>query len=201
MARRKKLDVCGRGGNWIVEHGITGFQLTGNNVNEEKGLSYEVIYLWRMADSLYEYFQGIPSPRCQKVHVLSPLNPQNLDLLFSGTVRAAGGTKLTLEPEGQHLTCFAGGMVGIAAKISTGLRTSKSPAQMTAVSGLTSRHPRNNARNLASGSCGASDDDCKWNQTRWYESVGQHHGKTDRQVIKDISKVNISAGFTAYTDG
>src|SRR5690625_4350810 len=40
------------------------------------------------------------------------------DILISGSVRASGGMKKpVLNPGGQHLTCFVGGMVGIGAKI------------------------------------------------------------------------------------
>lgn len=39
------------------------------------------------------------------------------DILISGLFRADGSTTPVLEASCQHLVCFAGGMVGIAAKI------------------------------------------------------------------------------------
>ncbi|KAK2877217.1 hypothetical protein FQN49_001341 [Arthroderma sp. PD_2] len=46
-----------------------------------------------------------------------PLTEDGDDILFSGTVRAMSRSTITLEPESQHLTCFAGGMLAIGAKI------------------------------------------------------------------------------------
>ena len=47
-----------------------------------------------------------------------PMLPANNDILLSGTVRVdAVDGRVTLDPEGQHLACFTGGMVDLAAKI------------------------------------------------------------------------------------
>ena len=86
-----------------------------------------------MSDSLYEYFPKqylllgglLSQPRTlyekfidvAKQHMFFRVyNPKNEKLTFSGDVRVSGGT-VTMFPRGQHLTCFTGGMVGLAAKI------------------------------------------------------------------------------------
>jgi mannosyl-oligosaccharide alpha-1,2-mannosidase len=46
-----------------------------------------------------------------------PMNPDNLDILLSGSVEVQFESKIKLKPEGQHLTCFVGGLVAIASKI------------------------------------------------------------------------------------
>ena len=47
-----------------------------------------------------------------------PMTPDMPDILISGLARAEGsGAAPTLDPNSQHLVCFTGGMVGIAAKI------------------------------------------------------------------------------------
>ena len=88
-----------------------------------------------LSDSLYEYlpkqhlllngldpqYRNLYSNaiREAKQHLFfRPLNPQNADILVSGSARISGATGRTkLEPQGQHLACFTGGMVGLAAKI------------------------------------------------------------------------------------
>jgi mannosyl-oligosaccharide alpha-1,2-mannosidase len=46
-----------------------------------------------------------------------PMNKEGADILISGNVRANSETDITLDAQGQHLSCFAGGMMGIASKI------------------------------------------------------------------------------------
>jgi mannosyl-oligosaccharide alpha-1,2-mannosidase len=49
-----------------------------------------------------------------------PMTKDQKDILFSGNVDSDGKTpldQLKTQPEAQHLGCFAGGMVGIAAKM------------------------------------------------------------------------------------
>ena len=45
-----------------------------------------------------------------------PMNKDNLDILLSGTIKV-NESRIDLDPQGQHLACFVGGMMGIAAKI------------------------------------------------------------------------------------
>jgi mannosyl-oligosaccharide alpha-1,2-mannosidase len=45
-----------------------------------------------------------------------PMTPDNADILMSGDLRAGDGLP-TLEPRNQHLTCFAGGMLGLGGKL------------------------------------------------------------------------------------
>ncbi|KAF1925657.1 glycoside hydrolase family 47 protein [Didymella exigua CBS 183.55] len=88
-----------------------------------------------MSDSLYEYlpkqhlllngldpqYQNLFSNamREAKQHLFfRPLNPQNKDILMSGSARISGATGRTkLDPVAQHLSCFAGGMVALGARV------------------------------------------------------------------------------------
>src|ERR1700753_3423873 len=79
------------------------------------------------ADSMYEYIPkeyillgGNPEQHrrmyieyLEAVHehlLFKPMNPDNLDILIVGSAKADNG-KITLNPEGQHLTCFFVGLV------------------------------------------------------------------------------------------
>ncbi|KAF1812520.1 class I alpha-mannosidase [Eremomyces bilateralis CBS 781.70] len=87
-----------------------------------------------MADSLYEYLPkehlllgGTTQQYAQmyefaieaaKEHLFfRPLTPGNQDILISGSVRKSSFGALKQDPQGQHLTCFVGGMVALGAKI------------------------------------------------------------------------------------
>lgn len=93
--------------------------------------------LGAMSDSLYEYLPKqymilgglLQQPRkmyegfidVAKKHLFRRvLNEQNIPLVFSGDARVRDPSQdpeIMLTARGQHLTCFAGGMVGIAARI------------------------------------------------------------------------------------
>lgn len=90
-----------------------------------------------MADSVYEYLPkqhlllgGLTSQYREmyeaalppiKEHIFfRPLTPDNANILISGSARSIrikdGKPTLTPQPKGQHLSCFTGGMVALAAK-------------------------------------------------------------------------------------
>lgn len=92
-----------------------------------------------MSDSLYEYFPkqylllggALQQPRklyegfidVAKKHLFRRvMNPDNKPLVMSGYVTVSDpmdgtGEKVIHNPEGQHLTCFTGGMVGMGSRI------------------------------------------------------------------------------------
>ncbi|KAK3642088.1 hypothetical protein LTR56_010959 [Elasticomyces elasticus] len=99
----------------------------------------ETFTLGGQSDSTYEYLPKmhmllggleaqyeamyIASAEAVKRDILfRPMTPDNRDILISGTLRVAvnattGEYIKTLVPEGEHLTCFAGGMFALAGKI------------------------------------------------------------------------------------
>ena len=89
--------------------------------------------LGAMADSLYEYLPKqhlllggrVPAYRAMYKTALDtakeylffrPMHPANADVLMSGVVRVAPYGAQNFEAEGQHLVCFAGGMLALAAR-------------------------------------------------------------------------------------
>ncbi|KAK4624013.1 Endoplasmic reticulum mannosyl-oligosaccharide 1,2-alpha-mannosidase [Fulvia fulva] len=87
-----------------------------------------------MADSLYEYLPKqhlmlggqntqyrdmyfTALPKAKKHLFFRPLTPDNKKVLLSGTAKRYTSHNIKLQPQGEHLGCFAGGMVALAAKI------------------------------------------------------------------------------------
>ena len=162
-----------------------------------------------MADSLYEYLPkqhmllgGIGKMYQQMYesaitaamnHIFfQPMLPDNADVLFSGSATVSPSKGIQSKAEAQHLGCYAGGMVGIGAKIF--------------------KHPEhlNMARKLVDGCIWAYEhsslgimpefftmlpcemnSDCKWNETVFREAVIKQQDHTgDPPSADDDEKYN-----------
>jgi hypothetical protein len=114
-------------GMWPVQIDSSGPRFTTDNA----------FTLGGMSDSLYEYFPkqylllggALEQPKkmyekfivVAKKHLMRrAANPDDVPIVIPGDVRVRtvdGETTAVQSPKGQHLTCFVGGMVGIASKI------------------------------------------------------------------------------------
>lgn len=101
------------------------------------GDGHDEFTLGGQADSVYEYMPkqymllGGLEGKYQRMYEMAieaskkylffrPMLPDDRDILLSGSVTIRGESdqdKLLFQPEGSHLTCFAGGMLAIGAKI------------------------------------------------------------------------------------
>lgn len=169
-----------------------------------------------MSDSLYEYFPKqyallggmTEQPRrlyegfidVAKEHLFRrALNPDNLPILFPGDARVKTGPDPAMQqiirtPRAQHLTCFAGGMVGLAAKVFS------RPADMDVAIQLTNgcvwsyfATPSGlgpEIFNYVPCDPDPSKDDCQWSERRWLDSLRMHWRKGQKEVsdqtLKDI---------------
>ena len=185
-----------------------------------------------MADSLYEYLPkqhlllGGRGEQMKKMYEYSitaamnhiffqPMVPEGKDILFSGGARVDDETKaITTEARGQHLGCYAGGMVGLGAKIFD--------------------HPEhmNMARKLVDGCIWAYDNmpsgimpevftmlacemnsECVWDEKKWHTAVLQNakghateSDKTDPPISDEellnntITRGHLKPGFVEISD-
>jgi mannosyl-oligosaccharide alpha-1,2-mannosidase len=186
----------------------------------EDDLTYSHSYsLGGCADSLYEYFlkehmllDGLVSQyqdlyersleAAKEYLFFRPLNPDNKDILISGSARKSALGRVKLDPEGQHLACFAGGMVALGAQV-----FNRSDDLAT-------------ARQLVDGCIWASDatptgimpemfhlvpcedpDKCTWDTERWYAGVKSESGFGRPEDIPDIVREDgLQPGFTKIAD-
>lgn len=176
--------------------------------------------LGAMVDSIYEYLPkqylllgGILEqpkkmyetfmPVAKKHLFFRPLNPDNLDILVSGEVRVTGNPpQYELKPEGQHLTCFVGGMVGMASKIfdrpdelalAEKLTNGCVWAYDSQVHGVAPELfrlvPCNNSTNPS----------CEWSEEAWHKGIPSlPSDAADAQ--KKIMNFRLAPGFTSYPD-
>ncbi|KAI0003618.1 glycoside hydrolase family 47 protein [Xylariaceae sp. FL0662B] len=185
-----------------------------------------------MSDSTYEYLGkqylllggALEQPRkmyegfidVAKKHLLRrALNPDNYPLLFFGDARVitspGGEAQIITTPKAQHLTCFAGGMVGMAAKIFD------RPLDMDTAEGVTEGCVWSYNK-TASGigpeifsfiPCDPdiAKDDCKWTEGRWMESLRKYWGRnnedgalSDQQIERLINVKQLPRGMTNVDD-
>jgi mannosyl-oligosaccharide alpha-1,2-mannosidase len=132
-----------------------------------------------------------------------PMVPNNEDILFAGSVDSDGHTpvdKLTTQPRAQHLGCFAGGMVALAAKVF------ESPADLET------------ARKLVEGclwgyehlplgimpeimqtvGCDKTES-CTWDEARWKAAVDISY-EGPESVEEKISRNHLPPGVTKVDD-
>ena len=179
-----------------------------------------------MSDSLYEYFPKqylimgglLTQPKTlyenfievAKKHLFFRIyNPKNEPLTISGDIRATGNApnfEWNLQPRSQHLTCFTGGMVGLASRI------------------FDRPHDLVVAQELAAGCVWAYDSnpngiapeiftvmpcpksyDCKWSEQVWHEELEKMYGKNsgpdgEQHLQNIIDERRLPPGFTAIDD-
>ncbi|KAJ9652349.1 hypothetical protein H2198_008388 [Neophaeococcomyces mojaviensis] len=163
-------------------------------------MSYNHFTLGGMADSTTEYLPkqfmllGGLDPRYKEMYnkainaakkhlFYRPLVPDNEDILLSGNAALNNQSEISTEPQGQHLTCFIGGMVGISARLFDVpddlllARRLVDGCLWAYNSTLTGLMPE--TFHLAPchiGSDLAVNGQCQWTNDKWYEAVARQQG-------------------------
>ncbi|RYP69525.1 hypothetical protein DL771_006040 [Monosporascus sp. 5C6A] len=181
-----------------------------------------------MSDSLYEYFPKqylllggqLAQPRklyegfidVAKKHLLfRALNPDNKPLMFFGDAHVRNGEVKTTA-RGQHLTCFAGGMLGMAAKIFHRPGELKIAQQLT--DGCVWTYNRTQSGigpeifHFVPCDPDPEEDDCQWSQERWFQGVGKYwrnkmknkKGPSKDEIEKIIELHNLPLGMVDVPD-
>jgi mannosyl-oligosaccharide alpha-1,2-mannosidase len=179
-----------------------------------------------MSDSLYEYLPKqymmlgglLAQPRnlyegfievAKKYMFFRPLNPENKDILVAGDVRSAGATTTPiLDPKGQHLTCFTGGMLAIASKIFDRPQDLPIASKLTegCVWAYDSQVTGIAPEIYSLVACTAANDDCKWEELRWHNALvfndpSAADAVTYEEKVKNvIENGRLKPGFTAIND-
>jgi mannosyl-oligosaccharide alpha-1,2-mannosidase len=179
-----------------------------------------------MSDSLYEYLPKqylilgglLSQPKTlyetfievAKKHLFFRIyNPKDESLTVSGDIRVKGsGTilKWDLQPRGQHLTCFAGGMVGLASRIFD--RPDDLEIAEELVAGCVwayDSNPNGIAPEIFSVMPCPKDNDCTWSEQIWHDKLEKIYGKksgadAEQNLQNIINDQRLPPGFTAIED-
>lgn len=187
-------------------------------LNEE--FNDETFTFGGMSDSLYEYLPkeylllGGHSSQYRKMYEAAmkpakeymffrPMIPESQDILISGTVRTSSLGTIKLDPEGQHLTCFAGGMVALGAKIFN--RTEDMDVARKLVDGCIWAYD-----SMPTGvmpetfkTIPCKDDKCLWSTDRWHEVVQKTFSRDfdDGTDVRDVvQSKGLQPGFVSIND-
>ncbi|MCJ1321508.1 hypothetical protein MMC15_006853 [Xylographa vitiligo] len=169
--------------------------------------------LGAMSDSLYEYLPKVQYMLLGGLHkeyrdmyeaaiatakqhnFFRPLNKDNLDILVSGLVKVYEG-RVELVPEGQHLVCFAGGMIGIASQI-FGLNDLSTARKL--VDGCIWSYASTPAKIMPETfrliPC---KGDCMWNEAEWRKEVLNY--QTEPEAIESVFILYRITGDTTLQD-
>jgi mannosyl-oligosaccharide alpha-1,2-mannosidase len=178
------------------------------NAREADFTSDSVFTIGSMADSLYEYFPkqylllGGLSSQCKTLYenaalaiqefvLFKPLTLKIEDVVLAGTVRAWDSPKLELDPQMQHLSCFAGGMVALAAKIFDRPGDLKLAAQLTNGCLWAGKStPSGIMPELfhAVPCPGGLEYDCLWDEDVWADDVFRRNTHDDKPGEKQLPK-------------
>jgi len=158
-----------------------------------------------MSDSLYEYLPKqflilgglLNQPKAlyesfidvAKNHMFFRMyNPQNENLTVSGDIRVSGNN-IQLLPRNQHLTCFTGGMVGLASRIFN------RPQDLSVAEELTKGciwAYDNSANGVAPEiytvlPC-PENYDCRWEDEIWLDKLNMISPAGDEKTVKEIDQ-------------
>ncbi|KKA22569.1 Mannosyl-oligosaccharide 1,2-alpha-mannosidase [Rasamsonia emersonii CBS 393.64] len=180
-----------------------------------------------MADSTYEYLPkehlllGGRTNQYQRMYEAAiepikkylfyrPLTKNGEDILISGNVHAFGSGTPSLEPQAQHLTCFVGGMVGIAAKIFE--RPEELPIARKLVDGCIWAYdsmPTGVMPEVFYTAVCEDKDNCTWDEKKWLADVrasAVHRGRVDSDKDEDeyarelVKQAGLQPGMTEIND-
>lgn len=141
-----------------------------------------------------------------------PMTRDNADILFSALVRADGdGKKPMLDNSMQHLVCFAGGMVGIGAKIFNrpdDLNTARKLVDgcIWAYQSMDNGLMVEISHHVACPS--KTDQGCEWDETRWHSEIMSRESDEDRasgisyeeRLRLKIQNERLTPGYVAIDD-
>jgi mannosyl-oligosaccharide alpha-1,2-mannosidase len=175
-----------------------------------------------MADSLYEYLPkqhlllGGHTDQYRRLYesaieaakehlFFRPRTPHNQSILISGDARISSAGSVKLEPNGQHLGCFAGGMVALGAKIFN--RTDDMDIARKLVDGCVWTYdsmPMGIMPETFRMTPCFGDDDCQWDVEKWHTAVKNSYSSDysmQRYDVQDIIKADgLQPGFSKISD-
>lgn len=185
-----------------------------------------------MADSVYEYLPkqhlmlggrtdqyrkmyDAALAKAKEVLFFRVLNPENKEIIVPGTMRFRNKKRHDRVAQGQHLTCFAGGMVALASRIFSQPEELDTAKQLVegCLWSYESMPSGIGAEIFTPATClpvntsiGAEVDDCLWSEERWHKAILSHSNSLGdvkslaerAQIVIDSRK--LAPGFVDVQD-
>jgi mannosyl-oligosaccharide alpha-1,2-mannosidase len=174
--------------------------------------------LGAMSDSVYEYLPktyallGGLNPVYKKLYKASmktaiehtmfrPMTPDNADILMSGVVRAENGA-MTLQPEFQHLVCFAGGMFALGGRMFEIEEHVKVGRKLTDACVWSYKAlPFGIMPEISHHMACPNITGCEWDQQKWVDEVKRKSfSENEEDPMRNIANQHLPFGFTEIND-
>ncbi|KAJ9221987.1 CAZyme family GH47 [Paecilomyces variotii] len=138
-----------------------------------------------------------------------PMTKNGEDVLIAGNTQVSVSTRIGLEPQAQHLTCFIGGMVGIGARIFD------RPEELATARKLTDgciwaydSMPTGLMPEIFYTSVCSHKEDCDWDEMKWYHDIRRHFSfggtESDEEAAVEAKKLieehGLQPGITEVKD-
>ena len=199
---------------------LPGMWPLGVNARTQDFHSGTVFTLGAMSDSLYEYLPkmyallggsdlyarlySVAMDTAIKNALFRPMLPDNADVLIAGPVHAGEPSKRRFEPQGQHLVCFAGGMlalggrllrnsthVDLGRKLTDGCVWTYEASELGIMPETFTAVPCN------------SSSKCVWEEAKWHEEILKQYSEdadngADAESLIDTKR--LKPGFSSIMD-
>jgi mannosyl-oligosaccharide alpha-1,2-mannosidase len=175
-----------------------------------------VFTLGAMSDSTYEYLPKMyallgGSSSYERLYrsamtaaeksLFRPMLPDNADVLVAGILHANKSSEISLEPQGQHLVCFAGGMLAL------GGRLMQEPAHVELGRKITDgcvwayEHSELGIMPEVFTMVPCDDGPCIWEENRWHKAViAGAEAKKRADAVKIATHRRLPPGFATMND-
>ncbi|EAW17220.1 glycoside hydrolase family 47 protein [Aspergillus fischeri NRRL 181] len=193
------------------------------NAREEDFTQDTTYTLGAMADSVYEYLPKMHAlvggvlPMYESMYrnamdtairhnLFRPMTPDEADILVAGAARivseAGQPSRVTLEPKGEHLICFAGGMMALGGRlIQNGTHVDMGRRLTDGCIWTYKALPSGIMPEVFHMSPCASQASCSWDEAQWQREVMSRVKEQQTQTAADvIQEQRLPKGFTAIPD-
>ncbi|KAF2760711.1 seven-hairpin glycosidase [Pseudovirgaria hyperparasitica] len=180
-----------------VSNGRNTFTLGGMSDSTYEYLPKQYLLLGGVVDQ-YKNMYELAMKAIRKYLIFRPMLPHGVDVLMSGAFGISGRTGDVdvddgeLDPEGAHLTCFVGGMIGMGAKI-FGIEPDLKLAEKLTEGCVWAYNSTASGIMPESFRAIPCDDpkDCTWNQTQYYLELDPYAELRRISYLKDVEQYNI----------
>ena len=177
--------------------------------------------LGAMADSVYEYLPKMAAmmggqlpeyqvmyekavDKAKEYNLFRPMTPTNEDILISGQVHTKsdnGKIAIELEPQGQHLVCFLGGMLAIGGRLFNRAGDLDLATKLTDGCVYTYKaFPHGIMPETFYMAPCDSTTDCQWDEGAWKKHVKDREEDKEKSPEDIIEQKHLPQGFTHIPD-
>lgn len=133
-----------------------------------------------------------------------PMTPTDEDILISGDIRGFyqdGQTQLILQPRGQHLGCFTGGMLAVGGRLFSNDTHFNIGKKLTdGCIWAYKTMDRGIMAEIATFVPCDSKDHCPWDEAKWHSAIKNRSGASGetRSIAEVISQGNLPKGIVSF---